>query len=67
MVYRGGCVAERVERSPFTYDAQIGVNPTSSIEEGAVAVTYFVGLDVSVKETAVSVVDAAGKVVWKKR
>jgi len=29
--------------------------------------TYFVGLDVSVKETAVSVVDAAGKVVWEKK
>jgi hypothetical protein len=25
MVYRGGCVAEYVERSPSTYDEQIGV------------------------------------------
>ena len=67
MVYRGGCVAERAERSPFTYDAQIGVIPTSSIEKGAIAMTYFVGLDVSVKEAAVSVINAAGKVVWEKK
>jgi hypothetical protein len=25
MVYRGGCVAEYLERSPSTYDEQIGV------------------------------------------
>jgi transposase len=67
MVYRGGCVAERVERSPFKYDAQTGVIPTSNIEEGTIAMTYFVGLDVSVKEMAVSVVDAAGKVFWEKK
>jgi hypothetical protein len=66
MLYRGGCVAERVERSPFTYDGQFGVTLTSSIEKGAMAMTYLAGLDVSVKETAVSVVDAASKVVWQK-
>jgi hypothetical protein len=25
MVYRGGCVAEYLERSPSTYDEQIGI------------------------------------------
>src|SRR5580704_7074280 len=34
----------------------------SSIEEGASAMTLFAGLDVSVRETSVCVVDAAGKV-----
>ena len=29
--------------------------------------TYFGGLDVSVKETAVCVVDDAGKVVWEQK
>jgi transposase len=36
---------------------------TSRIEEGATAMTHFVGLDVSVKETSVCVVDGAGKVL----
>src|SRR5208283_153055 len=67
MVYRGGCVAEYVERSPSTCDGQIGVTVTSSSEEGAMAMTYFVGLDVSVKETAVCVVDDTGKVVCERK
>jgi hypothetical protein len=56
-----------VERSPFTYDAQIGVTLTSSSEEGAMAMRYFVGLGVSVKETAVCVVDDAGKLVCEQK
>ena len=38
MVYRGGCVAEYVERSPSTCDDQIGVTVTSSSEEGALPI-----------------------------
>jgi hypothetical protein len=34
-----------------------------NIEEGATEMAHFVGLDVSVKETSVCVVDTAGKVV----
>src|ERR1700721_3126128 len=56
-----------MERSPFTYSPQIGVTLTSSSEEGAMAMTYFGGLDVSVKETAVCVVDDAGKVVCEQK
>jgi hypothetical protein len=52
MVYRGGCVAEYSERSPSTYDEQIGV--AWPREQGSSdRMTVFVGLDVSVKETAV--------------
>ena len=50
MVYRGGCVAEYaiyLERSPSTYDEQIGVALAPRSEEGAIAMTLFVGLDVS--------------------
>jgi len=67
MVYRGGCVAEYVARSPSTGDDQIGVTLTSRSEKGAMAMTYFVGLDVSVKETAVCVVDDTGKVVCERK
>ena len=70
MVYRGGCVAEYVERSPSTYDDQIGVTLTSK-SEGAMAMTHFVGLNVSVKETAICVVEtlknAGGSTRWLKR
>jgi transposase len=67
MVYRGGCVAESGERSPSTYDDQIGVTKTSKSEEGARAMTHFVGLDVSVKETAVCVVDDAGTLICEQK
>jgi hypothetical protein len=67
MVYRGGCVAEYGERSPSTYDAQTGATSTSGREEGAMEMTHFVGLDVSVKATAVCVVDSAGKVVCEQK
>src|SRR5271154_650610 len=40
---------------------------TSSIEEGASAMTRFAGLDVSVRETSVCVVDAAGKVLAERK
>ena len=56
-------IAEYLERSPSTYDEQIGVALAPRSEEGAIAMTLFVGLDVSVKETAVCVVDDTGKVV----
>jgi hypothetical protein len=60
MVYRGGCVGVYLERSPSTYDEQAW--PPGS-EEGADCDDAFVGGDVSVKETAVCVVDDTGKVV----
>src|SRR5271165_4995949 len=50
-----------------TCDDQIGVTVTSRSGEGAMAMTYFVGLDVSVKETAVCVVDDTGKVVCERK
>src|SRR5271167_4802405 len=56
-----------MERSPFTYDPQIRVTLTLTSEEGAMAMTSFGGLDVSVKETAVCVVDDAGKVVCEQK
>src|SRR5271154_4559445 len=40
---------------------------TSSIEEGASAMTRFAGLDVSVRETSVCVVDEAGKVLAERK
>jgi hypothetical protein len=40
---------------------------TSSIEEGATAMTRFAGLDVSVRETSVCVVDEAGKVLVERK
>ena len=68
MVYRGGCAeGYRDERSPFSYDRRIGVDLTSEIEEGAMTMAHFVGLDVSVKETAVCVVDAVGEVVLERK
>jgi transposase len=67
MVYRGGCVIEHDERSPFTYNGQTGVTLASKSEEGAMTMTLFGGLDVSVKETAVCVVDDAGKVVCERK
>src|SRR5271166_5203007 len=39
----------------------------SSIEEGASAMTLFAGLDVSVRETSVCVVDEAGKVLAERK
>ena len=41
----------------------ISGSPGHGSEEGAITMTLFVGLDVSVKETAVCVVDDTGKVV----
>src|SRR5271166_3767604 len=67
MVYRGGCVAEYVEGGPSTCDDQIGVTVTSRSRKGAMAMTLFVGLDVSVKETAVCVVDDTGKIVCERK
>jgi predicted NBD/HSP70 family sugar kinase len=67
MVYRGGCVAEYLERSPSTYDEQIGVAWPREARKEAIAMTLFVGLDVSVKETAVCVVDDTGKVVCEQK
>src|SRR3954454_12641970 len=52
---------------PFTYDDWIGVGLTSSIGEGAAAMAHFVGLDVSVEETAVCVVDDVGKVLCERK
>ena len=40
---------------------------TSSIEEGATVMTRFAGLDVSVRETSVCVVDEAGKVLVERK
>src|SRR5271154_4939086 len=40
---------------------------TSSIREGATAMTRFSGLDVSLTETSVCVVDEAGKVVAERK
>src|SRR6516165_7099742 len=56
-----------IERSPSTYEEQIGVALAPRSEEGAIAMTLFVGLDVSVKETAVCIVDDAGKVVCEQK
>jgi transposase len=56
-----------IERSPSTYDEQIGVTFAPRSEEGAIAMTLFVGLDVSVKETAVCVVDDTGNVVCEQK
>jgi transposase len=68
MVYRDGCAGRyQDERSPFTYDRRIGVDLTSEIEEGALTMAYFVGLDVSVKETAVCVVDEVGGLVVEQK
>jgi transposase len=68
MVYRGGCAGRyQDERSPFSYDRRIGVDLTSEIEEGAMTMAHFVGLDVSVKETTVCVVDEVGKVVLEQK
>ena len=38
-----------------------------SIKEGVTAMTHFVGLDVSVEETAVCVVDEVGEVVCERK
>jgi len=46
---------------------KLGSPVTSRSEEGAMAMTYFVGLDVAVKETAVCVVDDTGKVVCERK
>ena len=68
MVYRGGCAGRyENERSPFSYDRRIGVDLTSEIEEGAMTMAHFAGLDVSVKETAVCVIDEAGEVVVEQK
>ena len=68
MVYRGGCARRyQDERSPFSYDRRIGVDLTSEIEEGAMTMAHFVGLDVSVQETAVCVVDEIGEVVLEQK
>jgi transposase len=53
-------------RIPFCDDEWIEVGATSSIEEGDEMV-HFVGLDVSVKETSVCVVDDAGKVILEQK
>src|SRR5215207_4557304 len=44
-----------------------GVGLTSSIGEGAAAMAHFVGLDVSVEETSVCVVDDVGKVLCERK
>jgi hypothetical protein len=68
MVYRDGFAGRyQDERSPFSYDRRIGVDLTSEIEEGAMTMAHFVGLDVSVKETAVCVVDEVGEVVLEQK
>jgi hypothetical protein len=68
VVYRGGCARRyQDERSPFTYDRKIGVALTSEIDEGATMMAHFSGLDVSVKETAVCVVDEVGEVVLEQK
>jgi transposase len=44
-----------------------GSSLTSCIEEGAMAMAHFVGLDVSVKETSVCVLDDTGNVVCERK
>ena len=66
MVYRGGCVAEYWSAAlPIMMSKSRSPGPGS--EEGAIAMKLFVGLDVSVKETAVCVVDDIGKVVCARK
>jgi hypothetical protein len=66
MVYRGGCVAEYWSAAlPLMMSKSRSPGPGS--EEGAIAMKLFVGLDVSVKETAVCVVDDTGKVVCARK
>ena len=40
---------------------------TSIIEEGAIGMAHFVGLDVSVKTTSACVVDDTGKVILEQK
>src|SRR5271165_1253314 len=68
MVYRGGCFSTTDESAaPSRTMSEPGSSLTSRIEEGATAMTHFVGLDVSVKETSVCVVDDAGKVLCERK
>jgi len=45
----------------------IGVILALSIKEGVITMAHFVGLDVSVQETAVCVVDEVGKVICERK
>jgi len=53
--------------SPFIHDDVIGVILALSIKEGVSTMTHFVGLDVSVEETAVCIVDEVGKVICERK
>jgi hypothetical protein len=68
MVYRGGCGSRSDDEcaSPFSDNSGLrsgDLDPRGRSEE----MMHFVGLDVSVKATAVCVVDEAGKVILEQK
>jgi hypothetical protein len=68
MVYRGGCGSRLDDEcaSPFSDDSglrSVDLDPRGRSDE----MVHFVGLDVSVKETSVCVVDDAGKVIFEQK
>src|SRR6266705_5448192 len=69
MVYRGGCGSGLDDEcaSPFSDDSGSRSARPRSSRKVSDEMVHFVGLDVSVKETSVCVVDDAGKVILEQK
>src|SRR5271170_5069060 len=68
MVYRGGCGSSFDDECASPSVTMIGSRSVRSRASGrSDEMVHFVGLDVSVKETSVCVVDDAGKVILERK